>query len=113
MGRPFLGRQALPSDLNEQAPDCHDDQLVFLLSALKAVLCSARASIVDVAHHADGEDDRMNKDIGLSLLRVGFGSALAAHGYPKRFGGADKDRRCPPFVVKALGRNYRQGRCSD
>ena len=44
------------------------------------------------------------KDIGLLLLRVVAGLTLAAHGYPKLFGGPGK--RPHPVLARAMGPNY-------
>lgn len=44
------------------------------------------------------------RDLGLLLLRVAAGITLAAHGYPKLFGGPGK--RPPKLLAQALGPNY-------
>ncbi|HVS07968.1 MAG TPA: DoxX family protein [Candidatus Dormibacteraeota bacterium] len=44
------------------------------------------------------------QDLGLLLLRIVAGVTLAAHGYPKLFGGPGK--RAHPVLVKAMGPNY-------
>ena len=44
------------------------------------------------------------KSLGLLLLRVVTGMTLAAHGYPKLFGGPGKQAH--PALVKAMGPNY-------
>lgn len=41
--------------------------------------------------------------LGLLLLRVGSGLALATHGYPKLFGGEGKEA---PALAKLLGKNF-------
>ena len=41
--------------------------------------------------------------LGLLVLRVGAGLALATHGYPKLFGGEGK--QAPGWLVKAVGKN--------
>lgn len=46
----------------------------------------------------------MLKDLGLLILRVGTGVTMAAHGYPKLFGGPQK--KPPQPVSKAMGENY-------
>lgn len=42
--------------------------------------------------------------IGMLLLRVGAGMALAAHGYPKLFGGEGK--KAPDFASRIYGKNF-------
>jgi putative oxidoreductase len=44
------------------------------------------------------------RDFGLLLLRIVAGITLAAHGYPKLFGGPGK--RPPKLLAAALGPNY-------
>src|SRR5438067_6664565 len=44
------------------------------------------------------------KDLGLLLLRVVAGITLAAHGYPKLFGGPGKQPH--PVLAKTMGPNY-------
>jgi putative oxidoreductase len=44
------------------------------------------------------------RDLGLLLLRLGAGSILMVHGYPKLFGGPDKE--VPPAAVSILGPDY-------
>jgi putative oxidoreductase len=44
------------------------------------------------------------KDLGLLILRVVAGVTLAAHGYPKLFGGPGK--RAPKVLANAMGPNY-------
>ncbi len=46
----------------------------------------------------------MFKDVGLLTLRLSTGLTMAAHGYPKLFGG--QGRHAPAPVEKALGPNY-------
>ena len=46
----------------------------------------------------------MFKDLGLLTLRLSTGLTMAAHGYPKLFGG--EGRHAPAPVEKALGPNY-------
>ncbi|HEX5370890.1 MAG TPA: DoxX family protein [Dehalococcoidia bacterium] len=46
----------------------------------------------------------MFRDLGLLTLRLSTGLTMAAHGYPKLFGG--QGRRVPKPVEKALGPNY-------
>lgn len=41
--------------------------------------------------------------LGLLLLRVGAGLALATHGYPKLFGGEGKEA---PTLARVLGKNF-------
>lgn len=42
--------------------------------------------------------------LGLLVLRVGAGLALATHGYPKLFGGEGK--QAPGWLVKLVGKNF-------
>jgi putative oxidoreductase len=44
------------------------------------------------------------RDLGLLLLRIVAGITLAAHGYPKLFGGPGK--RPPKLLARAMGPNY-------
>ena len=44
------------------------------------------------------------RDLGLLLLRIVAGLTLAAHGYPKLFGGPGK--RPPKLLATAMGPNY-------
>jgi len=44
------------------------------------------------------------RDLGLLLLRIVAGLTLAAHGYPKLFGGPGK--RPPDLLARAMGSNY-------
>ena len=44
------------------------------------------------------------RDLGLLLLRIVAGITLAAHGYPKLFGGPGK--RPPRLLAKVMGPNY-------
>lgn len=44
------------------------------------------------------------QDLGLLLLRIVAGVTLAAHGYPKLFGGPGKQPH--PLLAKAMGPNY-------
>ncbi len=44
------------------------------------------------------------QDLGLLLLRIVVGVTLAAHGYPKLFGGPGKQAH--PVLAKAMGPNY-------
>src|SRR6202022_1281163 len=44
------------------------------------------------------------RDLGLLLLRIVAGIILAAHGYPKLFGGPGK--RPPQLLARAMGPNY-------
>jgi putative oxidoreductase len=44
------------------------------------------------------------QDLGLLLLRIIAGVTLAAHGYPKLFGGPGKQAH--PLLAKAMGPNY-------
>lgn len=44
------------------------------------------------------------RDLGLLVLRLGAGSILMVHGYPKLFGGPDKE--VAPGVVSILGPDY-------
>ena len=44
------------------------------------------------------------KHLGLLLLRLAAGATLAAHGYPKLFGGPGKQAH--PLLLKAMGPNY-------
>jgi putative oxidoreductase len=44
------------------------------------------------------------RDLGLLLLRIVAGITLAAHGYPKLFGGPGKHP--PALLAKAMGPNY-------
>jgi putative oxidoreductase len=44
------------------------------------------------------------RDLGLLLLRIVAGITLAAHGYPKLFGGPGK--RPPKVLATAMGPNY-------
>jgi putative oxidoreductase len=44
------------------------------------------------------------KDLGLLLLRIVAGVTLAAHGYPKLFGGPGKQPH--PLLARAMGPNY-------
>ena len=46
----------------------------------------------------------MKRDLGLLLLRLGAGVTLMAHGYPKLFGGPEKEP--PQPVAGALGPNF-------
>src|ERR1700736_3758257 len=46
----------------------------------------------------------VRQDLGLLLLRIVAGVTLAAHGYPKLFGGPGKQAH--PVLVKAMGPNY-------
>jgi putative oxidoreductase len=46
----------------------------------------------------------MKRDLGLLLLRLGAGATLMAHGYPKLFGGPEKEP--PQPVAGALGPNF-------
>ena len=46
----------------------------------------------------------MKRDLGLLLLRLGAGVTLMAHGYPKLFGGPEKEP--PQAVAGALGPNF-------
>ena len=46
----------------------------------------------------------MKRDLGLLLLRLGAGVTLMAHGYPKLFGGPEKEP--PQTVAGALGPNF-------
>jgi putative oxidoreductase len=46
----------------------------------------------------------MKRDLGLSLLRLGAGVTLMTHGYPKLFGGPEKEP--PQPVAGALGPNF-------
>ena len=46
----------------------------------------------------------MKRDLGLLLLRLGAGVTLMAHGYPKLFGGPEKEP--PQPVAEALGPNF-------
>jgi putative oxidoreductase len=46
----------------------------------------------------------MKRDFGLLLLRLGAGVTLMAHGYPKLFGGPEKEP--PQPVAGALGPNF-------
>ncbi|HLL51071.1 MAG TPA: DoxX family protein [Thermomicrobiales bacterium] len=46
----------------------------------------------------------MKRDLGLLLLRLGAGATLMAHGYPKLFGGPEKDP--PQPVAQALDPNF-------
>lgn len=43
-------------------------------------------------------------DLGLMLLRLGVGTILVGHGYPKLFGG--QGRRPPRIMVRLMGPNY-------
>ncbi|HUZ00948.1 MAG TPA: DoxX family protein [Thermomicrobiaceae bacterium] len=42
--------------------------------------------------------------LGLLVLRVGAGLALATHGYPKLFGGEGK--QAPGWMVRVVGKNF-------
>jgi putative oxidoreductase len=42
--------------------------------------------------------------LGLLVLRVGGGLALASHGYPKLFGGEGK--QAPAWLVRLMGKNF-------
>src|ERR1700730_875496 len=44
------------------------------------------------------------QDLGLLLLRIVAGVTLAAHGYPKLFGGPGKQAH--PLLARAMGPNY-------
>jgi uncharacterized membrane protein YphA (DoxX/SURF4 family) len=44
------------------------------------------------------------KDLGLLLLRIVAGLTLAAHGYPKLFGGPGKP--APKLLATVMGPNY-------
>jgi putative oxidoreductase len=44
------------------------------------------------------------RDVGLLLLRIVAGATLAAHGYPKLFGGPGK--RPHPLLARTIGPNY-------
>jgi putative oxidoreductase len=44
------------------------------------------------------------RDLGLLLLRLGAGSILMVHGYPKLFGGPEKE--VPPVATAILGPDY-------
>lgn len=44
------------------------------------------------------------RDLGLLLLRLGAGGILVVHGYPKLFGGPDKE--VSPAVASFLGPDY-------
>ena len=44
------------------------------------------------------------RDLGLLLLRIVAGTTLAAHGYPKLFGGPGKQP--PPLLARTMGPNY-------
>jgi putative oxidoreductase len=44
------------------------------------------------------------RDLGLFLLRLGAGGILMVHGYPKLFGGPDKE--VSPTAVSILGPDY-------
>src|SRR5437868_4030781 len=44
------------------------------------------------------------RDLGLLLLRIVAGMTLAAHGYPKLFGGPGK--RPHPLLARPMGPNY-------
>jgi putative oxidoreductase len=46
------------------------------------------------------------KDLGLFLLRVAFGGLIAVHGYPKLFGGPNK--QVPPEAERYLGQGFTQ-----
>ena len=46
----------------------------------------------------------MFKDLGLLTLRLSTGLTMAAHGYPKLFGG--EGRRAPKPIERAMGPNY-------
>jgi putative oxidoreductase len=46
----------------------------------------------------------MIKDLGLLILRVVAGVTLAAHGYPKLFGGPGKQAH--PLLARTMGPNY-------
>lgn len=50
------------------------------------------------------KDSSNNVSLGLLLLRVGAGLALAAHGYPKLFGG--EGRQAPKWLSRLLGQNF-------
>jgi len=45
------------------------------------------------------------RDLGLLLLRIVAGITLAAHGYPKLFGGPGKQPH--PLLARTMGPNYR------
>ena len=44
------------------------------------------------------------RDLGLLLLRIVAGITLAAHGYPKLFGGPGKQPH--PLLARTMGPNY-------
>lgn len=46
----------------------------------------------------------MVRDVGLLLLRLGAGGILMAHGYPKLFGGPEKE--LPSAAAEVLGPNF-------
>lgn len=48
--------------------------------------------------------NRKSVDLGLLILRLGAGLALATHGYPKLFGGQGKEP--PEPLSQALGENF-------
>lgn len=48
----------------------------------------------------------MRRDLGLLLLRLGVGAALVSHGYPKLFGGPDK--QAPVLLTRLYGKNWPQ-----
>ena len=50
------------------------------------------------------ENEAMLADIGLLLLRIGVGGTLIAHGYPKLFGGPEK--QAPDALVRIFGTNF-------
>ncbi len=50
------------------------------------------------------DKEAMLADIGLLLLRIGVGGTLIAHGYPKLFGGPEK--QAPDALVRIFGTNF-------